>query len=398
MKKIFSLIAISTLIIAGFSACGEEDATYTPTASSINIVKADVFFDCLGGEGVIEVEDASNVSFSCDSAWVSLSQNKTTGAIAVSVSKNYSIESRTALVSLSDGKTVKDVVVLQQGICKDYSPKISLNGKPSVAVVEGEEYSALWIESNEAATYAFGCTSLEPIEILDQDDWFTVEFANDSLYITVEPNTTGHLRQGFLAYECGALRDEMIISQYDLNENIYGPAVLQYTAYVKGQFLDSTLVVNVTENGIELPAKVTKSKDGNPWYIPMKNEKNTLNFSLSNKSYVGDYAGKYNLNLIALDETGATTFANVTYETIPFYEEEYNLTYLPVVLDTEWYGFIFGAYAKDAEVNADNIKAATDYFLQATLLIFPAETSVSTASSYRNIDVPTLRAKRPKKK
>ena len=390
MKKFFSLLAISISILAGFSACEEEDATYTPTVSSINIVKSDVFFDCLGGVGTIEFESPSNVSFSCDSSWVSLSQNKTTGAIEVSVSKNYSIESRNALVSLSDGKAVKDVVVIQQGICKDYSPKISLNGKPSVAVVEGEEYSALWIESNDAATYAFGCTSLEPIEILDQDDWFTVEFANDSLYISVEPNTTGHLRQGILVYECGALRDALIISQYDLNENIYGQADLEYIAVVKNKMVDSTLVVNLTADGIELPAKVTKSKDGNPWIIPMKNAKNSLNFSLSNKSYVGDYGGKYNLNLIALDEVGQFSFEDITYTTIPFYDPENNRTSLPVILDSEWYGFAFGAFTKDAEdIDDTTFKGASDYFLQATLHI-PAKKVENSAAGYRNVDVKTI--------
>ena len=396
MKKIFSLIAISLSIIAGFSACGEEDATYTPTVSNITIVKADVNFDCLGGEGVIEYSSKSNVTFSCDSAWVTLAQTQP-GTIAVTVGKNYSnIDGRVALVHLSDGNGVKDVVVLQQGITKDYSLKLTTKDVASTAVVEDVEFPALWINTNEAATFAYGCKTLEPVEVLEKDDWFEVEFANDSMYISVQPNTTGHLRQGFLAYECGALRDELVVTQYDEDENINGMAFLVYTAYVKGNFVDSILAVNVTPEGIEIPGTSYYAADGKNWVIPMVHEANTLNYSLSNKSYVGDYAGVYDVNLIALNGSGSATYTAVKYTTIPVYDEEEGLTYMPVTLNTSWFGFYFCAFKKGDEVTSAKSQGTTgDYFLEPTLFILPAD---AEASALRKVDVAKLARKKPIKK
>lgn len=396
MKKIFSLIAISLSIIAGFSACGEEDATYTPTVSNIAILKADVNFDCLGGEGVIEYSSKSNVTFSCDSAWVTLAQTQP-GTIAVTVGKNYSnLDGRIALVHLSDGNGVKDVVVLQQGITENYSLQPTIKGQVSTAVVEDQEFPALWINSNKAATFAYGCKALEKVEVLEKEDWFDVEFANDSMYVTVQANTTGHLRQGSLAYECGALRDELFITQYDEDENINGYAFLVYTAYVNKDFVDSILVVKVTPNGIEIPGSSEIAEDGKDWVIPMTHKANTLNYSLSNKSYVGDYAGAYDVNLVALNANGASTYANVTYTTIPLFDEENGMTYMPVTLNPSWFGFFFNAFKKGDAVTADNNVGPTgDYFLEPTLFILPAG---AEASALRKVDVAKLARKKPIKK
>ena len=403
MKKFFSLLAISISVIAGFSACGEEDATYTPTESSIKIVNSKVDFDCMGGEGSIVFESENKVSFSCDSAWVELSQ-PTEGTILVKVGKNYNnIQGRNAIIKLSDGQGEKDVVVIQNGVNRDFTPTFTVKGAPTVAIVENEEYSAFWLPSNEAATYAFGYSSVEPLLLSEEHEkWYGYELTEDSLYITVTPNTSGHLRQGFLVFECGALRDVLIISQYDLNTDIYGPAKLAYIDYDKKnqQIFQDTLDVNVTKDGFEIVGSEKYSKEKKPWVIPMKHNGTTLNFTLSNMSYVGDYGGKYDLDIVGIGAGFAPDFANVSYTDIPFYDWEDNATYLSVALDPEsLYGFGLGVFTMGAAATEANYKKTIyQYILGATLIISREENGDPTASSYRNIDVPTLRAKRPKKK
>ena len=403
MKKYFNLLAISISVIAGFSACGEEDATYTPTESSIKIVNSKVDFDCLGGEGSIVFESENKVSFSCDSAWVELSQ-PTEGTITVKVDKNYNnLQERNAIIKLSDGQGEKDVVVIQNGVNRDFTPTFTVKGAPTVAIVENEEYSAFWLPSNEAATYAFGYSSVEPLLLSEEHEkWYGYELTEDSLYITVTPNTSGHLRQGFLVFECGALRDVLIISQYDLNEDIYGPAKLAYIDYDKKnqQLFKDTLDVNVTKDGFEIVGSEKYSKEKKPWVIPMKHNGTTLNFTLSNMSYVGDYGGKYDLDIVGIGAGFAPDFANVSYTDIPFYDWEDNATYLSVALDPEsLYGFGLGVFTMGAAATEANYKKTIyQYILGATLIISREENGDPTASSYRNIDVPTLRAKRPKKK
>ena len=404
MKKFFSLLAISISILAGFSACEEEDATYTPTESSIKLIQTDVHFDCLGGEGSIVFESENKVSFSCDSAWVELSQ-PTEGTILVKVGKNYNnIQGRNAVIKLSDGQGEKDIVVIQNGVNRDFTPTFTVKDAPTVAIVGNEEeYSALWLPSNEAATYAFGYSSVEPLLLSEEHEkWYGYELTEDSLYITVEPNTSGHLRQGFLVFECGALRDVLIISQYDLNEDIYGPAKLAYYDYDKknkATFKD-TLDVNVTKDGFEIVGSENYSKEKKPWVIPMKHNGTTLNFTLSNMSYVGDYSGKYDLDIVGIGAGLAPDFANVSYTDIPFYDWEDNATYLSVALDPEsLYGFGLGVFTMGAAATEANYKKTIyQYILGATLIISREGNGDPTASSYRNIDVPTLRAKRPKKK
>ena len=387
MKKFFSLLAISISVIAGFSACGEEDATYTPIKSSIKIVNSKVDFDCLGGEGSIVFESENKVSFSCDSAWVELSQ-PTEGTITVKVDKNYNnLQERNAIIKLSDGQGEKDIVVIQLGITQDFTPSITTKGIPSIGIVENEKYNALWLSSNEAATYAFGYSSEEPLLIsTDHEDWFSVQLTKDSLYISVEPNTTGHLRQGLLFYECGALRDVMIISQYDENEDIYGPAKLIYYTKVKEKTVKDTIDVNVTKDGIEIPGTEKKAKNGKPWVIPMKNVTNSLNFNLTNKDYAGDYGGKYDLHLIALNEVNEMTFEDASFTSMPLYDEQSHYAFMHVGFDPEWYGFVFSAFVKDAAATEANVKGnPIDYFLFANLVILPKEEA--PAASFRDIDI-----------
>lgn len=403
MKKIFSLLAISISILAGFSACEEEDATYTPTDSSIKLIQTDVHFDCLGGEGSIVFESENKVSFSCDSAWVELSQ-PTEGTILVKVGKNYNnIQGRNAVIKLSDGQGEKDVVVIQNGVNRDFTPTFTVKGAPTVAIVGNEEeYSALWLPSNEAATYAFGYSAEEPLLLSEEHEkWYGYELTEDSLYITVEPNTSGHLRQGFLVFECGALRDVLIISQYDLNEDIYGPAKLAYTDYKKNskQIFKDTLDVNVTKDGFEIVDSEKLSKVNEPWVIPMKHEGTTLNFTLSNKSYVGVYNGKYDLDIVGIGAGFAPDFANVSYTDIPFYDWEDNATYLSVALDPEsLYGFGLGVFEKGKDAKETTLIKETiyKYILGATLIIDRAETGEQSASTYRNAEVKKL-LKRVKK-
>lgn len=401
MKKFFSLLAISISILAGFSACEEEDATYTPTESSIKLIQTDVHFDCLGGEGSIVFESENKVSFNCDSAWVELSQ-PTEGTILVKVGKNYNnIQGRNAVIKLSDGQGEKDIVVIQNGVNRDFTPTFTVKGAPTVAIVENEEYSALWLPSNEAATYAFGYSSVEPLQLSEEHEkWYGYELTEDSLYITVAPNTSGHLRQGFLVFECGALRDVLIISQYDLNEDIYGPAKLAYYDYDKKNdaIFNDTLDVNVTKDGFEIVGSEKLSKEKKPWVIPMKHEGTTLNFTLSNKSYVGDYSGKYDLDIVGIGAGFAPDFTNVSYTDIPFYDWEDNATYLSVALDPEsMYGFGLGVFTKGAAATEANYKKTIyQYILRATLIIDRAETGEQSASTYRNAEVKKL-LKRVKK-
>ena len=374
MKKLFSLLAISFSLIAGFSACGEEDATYTPTSSNIKIVSKDVYFDCLGGEGSVVFDAEAKVSYSCDSAWVSLAEVKQ-GTLSVKVAKNYELGARNAVIKLTDGNGTLDVVIVQMGVTQDYSVKVyGQNKKPSIFHYKNEDFGAFWIPSNDAATAEYKFASLEPVELLSLPEWLSMEITTDSTFsVSVEPNTTGAVRQGTIIYESGALISMLVVTQFDYQQLLQNSdAYLYFSTVGENGFEDGTMPAVLTNTGIELPDFKGYSKDKKTaWKIPFSIENNTLNYTFTSCKKVGDVQGMYDVYNVGVTKAGSVSFQSASAAQSLVLADGYS--FIPVSFGPNYWGFGLGLVSKGKALNENNLQQVFMYLFDVDLLLLPKQ-------------------------
>ena len=370
MKKFFSLLAISFTLIAGFTACGEEDATYTPKVSSIQILKSKVSFDALGGEGTIVYSSNNKVTISCDADWVALSE-PTTGTIQVQVEKNYNnIQSRNAVITLADGQGEEEIVVIQLGITKDYTFNLYDKGAVSEATIEGETLSVMNLPSDKGAAYAFAYKANDSLAIKTCSEWISLQVDEDSIYVSVDDNTDGMLRQGLIIYEVGAMRSEIIVSQYDLEADVYGDAVLYFKGIAtdketgKQSIYVDEIPVQLTSKGIVFPGTGEEyAVDYKDWTLPLVTAGNSLIFNVPNLSYIGNN-GANDAYAVAIDGNLKSTFDKVSMSCTPYYANlkrvgkttEEEVLIMDLSFGADYYGFSFCAVKSGKPMNKTNMR------------------------------------------
>lgn len=208
IMKGFSILLAMLLLLA---ACKENnDGGYEANSSDITVVRQDLTFDPQGRTGTLEFRANSAVSVSLTSDWCTavVSGN----VVSVTVTDNTSIEGRVAILTLNSGTSSLKMPVQQRGMMVTSFPV--------------NDYHAL----NNGGVKSYTIRHDFPVELVTAADWIHPVMEGDKLNVTVDPNTTGQIRRGTIAMNCGGLTDMLNIVQYDLTTNVVGSYYLKGTS------------------------------------------------------------------------------------------------------------------------------------------------------------------------
>ncbi len=259
MKKIYSLLFLA-LGLAGFTACSDDTDNPYAHESSVSIVSSKTAFTAVGGSGSIHYTAAGNVSVSSSQAWCTAQLSG--DSIILAVAQNENISGRAANVTLRCGSDSVKVAVVQNG------------------VVTEVEKSTIGFADDNARTERYGLKCDLPLTLVSVPEWLTASLANDSLYLNVTENTTGHLRSGYVVYQSGNFKDSLRVCQADFDKDIAGKYNICYYRDAEKTKSDKLSKRDLTATGLTVNPNLT---------LPVSYDPSTCSLTVSTGSYLGTY-------------------------------------------------------------------------------------------------------------
>ena len=267
MKKIFNILLCCVAVAFVASCSDDNDNPYSHT-SSVNVTKAEVFFDAVASDGgVIEFEANGGVAVTSSADWCKTQLNGKT--INVSVDQNDTRYSRAAVVTLRCNGDSATVSVVQKGITMRLST------------------DKVVVSTNDAATASCKIESNISLEVASKPDWVTVTFTEGELKVNFDVNNSGSFRTGMVKLCSGNFTDSIMVGQYDFNTDVKGSYKLTYYRDAE-RTTTRTLNATVKDNTILI--------GGMNLNVPYTFDESTMSIVLTS----GDYVGKASSNYIYL--------------------------------------------------------------------------------------------------
>lgn len=201
MKKIFSLVVLLASVMM-FTSCGKDDASYT-TTPKLDVAQSDVLFEAEGGTGTITINNASAVTATTESTWLTVSANG--NVVTATASLNPSLDGRSATIVIKSGDAEAVVSATQKG---------SVYG-----IVGGLEYE---LADTANAIVSIPIVQSAGVTVTSLADWLTASFNSEtsSIEVVAASNDVEEARLGYVAFQTGNVKDTLVIAQRGLKFNI----------------------------------------------------------------------------------------------------------------------------------------------------------------------------------
>ena len=312
MKKILHtfLIMLSLLALSSCSDNGESEYSLT---NSIRIVSQTVSdMSVKASEGTIIVDAPSPIDATSTSNWFSTSVNANT--ITVKTTDNLNIGYRSGKVIIKSGNDVAEVAVIQKG---------------SIISVDAKDMFL----NDEDTTFLVPYNCNIDLKCQTKEQWITCKTEAEALHITVEENTTGHLRNGFVYYEAGSTKDSIFIQQCDIERDLLGEMLLisgaEETAPVSVELISETDTVGNVSYALAFSDYDLS--------IPVSIDENTCIITINAGQKVGTFQGHSVYTVLYDDFTNDINLEKqVGMSARFFYNEEDNATYAVFEDNGKW--------------------------------------------------------------
>lgn len=266
MKNIINLLVCILLLICCTN--NNEDINNT----RLSVIKSNLTFDALGGNGYVSVESNSIVTVSSNSNWCE-AYVKHDNLIEVKVGKNIGREGRTAMMLISNesGEAIH-IPVVQKGN--------SLTFCRSVFVKNSQTIESLYYGKHDNSDIILQCDR----------EWMNVNLEEDDLLISVKKNDTKRIRIGHVIIKEDSFTDTITVTQGEISDllglyEVNGTKLLSNT-----QNVDKPFVGELMKNGNRYVLQIKEFGwdvgDFNV-QIPLLFHENNLSFSLIAGSYCG---------------------------------------------------------------------------------------------------------------
>ena len=262
------------------AACSSDD--FEPKVSSIQVTSAQTSLEAVGGSCQINTTQPIASAYAQD-GWLTVS---TSGNVAtVSAAANEALESRNTVVVLKAANNDSTVInVSQMG---------------AVLIFDNPELIGT---DNAGATYAYPVRHNLPVSVDTGADWVTSQVTEDSVYITVQPNSTSHVRSTTVLVSCGERTDEVDVIQAEMEDNLLGNwALVAYELNRDGELEQSMYPVTLAQAG---ETTMTMRLTSFNFTLGLEFMPNYGAVTLPNAQYVGRYASYYVFNLESYDYQG----------------------------------------------------------------------------------------------
>ena len=239
--KLFLPLLAATAFLYG---CDNYESPYSGDSgytSSIKLVSEFTSFPAAGGSATIEVSAPDKLTAETSSDWCHLSVDGM--KINVEVDEATSRYGRSAIVVLRSAGDSLKIACMQRGIIFSSETPSNISSKNA-----GGRYSYLFMSNlgKSAST---------------SSDWISASFEGDSLIVSIAENPDGKMRSGWVAYESGAEKDTINVSQLDIEALI--PGKYEIPGYMYGMwYKDYVAEVTVELAGENQSAYYGNSSEG----------------------------------------------------------------------------------------------------------------------------------------
>ena len=280
MKKIFSLILLAALCLC-WTSCS-DDKGEPVQLSTIKVLAAETSFESSPSTGKVVV-DCSPINAYVDAedrSWLDVQIDKDT--VKLSAKRNVSNESRNAMLTIK----------------KNDNDSVMLNVAQKGMIFMVEDKTDIMQHTDLAQEYSFNVSSEILGQIISAPSWIEANMTKDKLNIKVLENNEGHVRDGYVKYACGNMKDSIKITQYELAKDLLG---------------DYEIWVGYDENTdlceAKLPATITSTKTGAitlnfsslynntttvNFQMPLTFSADSLAFSMTSGQQIGSFKNKKN--------------------------------------------------------------------------------------------------------
>ena len=278
MNKIFGFFALALASTLLFS-CSDDDNNSSTTANGVQVLTRATDIAPVGGQSAIEVDKPVTRTYTADgSAWLTLTADG--NKVNLSAPANQSVESRHATVVIKASDTDSTVVsITQLGLVLSYTGGNVVSG-------------------NNGKTVAKYVLHNEPLNITKAPEWVNATVDGDSLRLTVQANTTGQPRGGYVYMQSGSMVDSLSVCQADF-------------ASLKGDYLIGGYDL---QDGQMVFYNCKLYSRGNLYYMNMPDLKWTwdgvfnednLTFTCYNGTWIGTYQNSYYIAMLLMTSSGA---------------------------------------------------------------------------------------------
>jgi len=279
MKKIYSFILLASLCF-GVASCSDDKGEATPL-STIKVLAAETSFESAPSKGKVVVDCNPMAAYVGveDRNWLDVQVDKDT--VKLSAKRNISNESRNAMLVIK--KNAKDSVML------------NVDQKGLIFIVQDKQ--DIMQHNDLSQSYSFKISSSIQGQILSAPSWIDASMTMDKLSINVTENNEGHIREGFVKYNCGSVTDSIKVTQFELEKDLLGEYELWIDYDEKTDLCTSKLPVNIqsTENGSVTMNFTALYKNTNVnFQFPMTFDADSLSFSIGSGQCVASFKDKKN--------------------------------------------------------------------------------------------------------
>ena len=280
MKKLYSLIALLAAVTL-FTACGDDDATYSPTPK-LEVTAVDVLFEPEGGQGSITVNTASSLTATTEASWLTLTVSG--NQVTATADANTTLDGRSAKITLQAGGAQAVVTATQKG---------SVYG-----IILSDELLQIADTANSLTAIPIIHSGAVTVESLS--DWLKASYHEESSSILIvgEANTDKAPRTGYVAFATGNIKDTLAITQkgnFDFASGVLGDYLFvfryedQEAQALAWTYYDATLTADGLT--IQLPVSQTMTL---PYTVPVEIDADKQVVKLGpNGSFLGMYGSSY---------------------------------------------------------------------------------------------------------
>lgn len=279
MKKIYGFTLLVALCL-GMASCSDDKGEATPL-STINVIAAETSFESCESTGKVVV-DCNPIKAYVDAAdqqWLDVQVEQNT--VSLTAKRNTSSESRNALLIIK--KTANDSVML------------NVDQKGMIFIVQDK--TDILQQNDLAGEYSYSVQAEVLPQVLSAPSWVEANFTTDKLKVKLSKNDDGHMRQGYVTYSCGNMKDSIKVTQFELEKDFLGDYEL-WADYDEKTGTCSTKVpvkIGTTDNGSITMNFTSVYKNTNvDFQIPMTFSEDSLAFNITSGQLVASYKNKKN--------------------------------------------------------------------------------------------------------
>lgn len=277
MKKLYSLMILAAFCL-GLASCSDDKGEPTQL-STIQVLAAETSFESAPSTGKVVV-DCNPVKAYVDAAdqnWLDVKIDQNT--VLLSINRNSSTESRNALLTIK--KNDNDSVML------------NIAQKGMIFSVEGK--TDILQHNDRVGEYSFKVSSEILPQIISTPNWIEANMTNEKLSVKVLENNEGHIREGYVKYACGNIKDSIKITQFEFEKDLLGNYEL-WTGYDEKTDLCEhkwPVTISATESG-SITMNLTTEYDNKTvnFQFPMTFDSDSLKFTMTSGQNLGSYLNK----------------------------------------------------------------------------------------------------------